>query len=145
VLQEPYSTMINDLYLGKFTFTICWGNGNSATPYYQYFYMFSPSFSAPIGKVATTNWERFTSPTITNALSSYASSSSASVQKADMVAIEKEVLTNVPVVPLTGRGNWLVYQTRTFTGFPSVSDPYNDGSASDQEGSMLTYVNVYRK
>jgi len=145
VVQEPYSTYANDLDLGNFTFAISWGNGNGSTPYYQYFYMFSPSFSAPIGKVATTNWERFTSPTITNALSSYASSSSASVQKADMVAIEKEVLTNVPVVPLTGRGNWLVYQTRTFTGFPSVSDPYNDGSASDQEGSMLTYVNVYRK
>lgn len=145
VLQEPYSTYANDLDLGNFTFAISWGNGNSSTPYYQYFYMFSPSESAPIGKVANTNWERFTSPIITNALSSYASSSSASVQKADMVAIEKEVLTNVPVVALSGRANWLVYQTRTFTGFPSASDPYNDGSASDQEGSMLTYVNVYQK
>ena len=145
VVQEPYSTYANDLDLGNFTFAISWGNGNGSTPYYQYFYMFSPSESAPIGKVANSNWERFTSPTITNALSSYASSSSASVQLADMAAIEKQVLTNVPVVPLTGRGNWLVYQTRTFTGFPSASDPYNDGSASDQEGSMLTYVNVYQK
>jgi len=67
------------------------------------------------------------------------------VQKADMVAIEKQVLTNVPVVALTGRGDWLVYQTRTFTGFPNASNPYNDGSASDAEGSMLTYVNVYQK
>ena len=145
VVQEPYSTYANDLDLGNFTFAISWGNGNGSTPYYQYFYMFSPSESAPIGKVANSNWERFTSPTITNALSSYASSSSASVQLADMATIEKAVLTDVPVVPLTSRGNWLVYQTRTFTGFPSVSDPYNDGSASDQEGSMLTYVNVYQK
>jgi peptide/nickel transport system substrate-binding protein len=145
VVQEPYSTYANDLDLGNFTFAISWGNNNGSTPYYQYFDMFSPSFYAPIGKVTTSNWERFTSPTITNALTSYASSSSASVQKADMVAIEKEVLTNVPVVALTGRGNWLVYQTRTFTGFPSAANPYNDGSASDQEGSMLTYVNVYQK
>ena len=145
VLQEPYSTYANDLDLGNFTFAICWGNGNGATPYYQYYDMFSPSVSAPIGKVTNSNWERFTSPIITHALTSYASSSSASVQLADMAAIEKQVLTNVPVVPLTGRGNWLVYQTRTFTGFPSVSHPYNDGSAGDQEGSMLTYVNVYRK
>jgi hypothetical protein len=68
-----------------------------------------------------------------------------SVQKADMVAIEKQVLANVPVVAISGRGDWLDYQTRTFTGFPSASDPYNDGSATDQEGSMLTYVNVYQK
>jgi peptide/nickel transport system substrate-binding protein len=145
VLQEPYSTMANDLDLGNFTFALCWGNGNSSTPYYQYYYMFSPSESAPLGKVANTNWERFTSPAITNALTSYASSSSASVQKADMVAIEKEVLTNVPVVAISGRANWLDYQTRTFTGFPSAANPYNDGSASDQEGSMLTYVNVHQK
>jgi peptide/nickel transport system substrate-binding protein len=145
VVQEPYSTYANDLDLGNFTFAISWGNGNGSTPYYQYYYMFSPSESAPIGKVANSNWERFTSPIITNALTSYASSSSASVQLADIAAIEKQVLTDVPVVPLTGRGNWLVYQTRTFTGFPSASNPYNDGSASDQEGSMLTYVNVYQK
>jgi len=145
VVQEPYSTYSNDLNLGNFTFAISWGNDNGSTPYYQYYDMFSPAAYAPIGKVAIFDWERFTSPTITNALSSYASSSSASVQKADMVAIEKQVLTNVPVVALTGRGDWLVYQTRTFTGFPNASNPYNDGSASDAEGSMLTYVNVYQK
>jgi len=139
VEQEPYSTYANDLDLGKFTFAISWGNGNGPTPYYQYFYMFSK------GQIGTTNWERFTSPTITNALSSYASSSVASVQLKDMYAIENQVLTDVPVVALSGRANWLDYQTGTFTGFPSASDPYNDGSASDAEGSMLTYVNVHEK
>jgi peptide/nickel transport system substrate-binding protein len=139
VVQEPYSTYANDLNLGKFTFAISWGNGNGPTPYYQYFDMFSP------GQIGTTNWERFTSPTITNALTSYASSSVASVQLQDMYAIEKQVLTNVPVVALSGRANWLDYQTGTFTGFSSVSDPYNDGSASDQEGSMLTFLNVHLK
>jgi len=145
VEQEVWSTYFNDFSLGKYTFLLCWGNGNGPTPYGQYFYMFSPSESAPIGKVANGDYERFTSPTITNALASYASTSSSSVQMADMQAIEKQVLTQVPVVAISGRGNWLVYQTRTFTGFPSASDPYNDGSASDQEGSMLTYVNVYQK
>jgi hypothetical protein len=54
-------------------------------------------------------------------------------------------LTNVPVVPLTGRANWLVYQTGNFTGFPSTSNPYNDGSATDQEGAMLVYLKVQPK
>jgi peptide/nickel transport system substrate-binding protein len=145
VLQEPYSTYANDLDKGNYDFAISWGNGNSSTPYYQYYYMFSPKQSAPIGKVAATDWERFTSPAITKALNSYSSSSSVTAQKSDMKAIEKQVLTNIPVVPLTGRANWLDYQTRTFTGFPTKANPYNDGSASDQEGSMLTYVNVHTK
>jgi len=138
VVQEPFSTYMADLDNGSYTFSICWGNGNGPTPYYQYDQMFSPT-------MLTTNWERFSSPTITNALSSYASSSVASVQLQDMYAIENQVLTNVPVVSLSGRANWLDYQSGTFTGFPSASNPYNDGSASDAEGSMLTFLNVHQK
>jgi peptide/nickel transport system substrate-binding protein len=145
VVQEPYATYANDLDKGNYTFAISWGNGNSSSPYYQYYYMFSPSASAPIGKVATTDWERFTSPVITKALSQYSGSSSTSVQQKAMTAIEKEVLTEVPVVPLTGRANWLVYQTGSYTGFPSTANPYNDGAATDQEGSMLVYLKVQPK
>jgi len=145
VLQEPFSTYSDDLDKGNYGFAVSWGNGNSSTPYYQYFYMFSPKQSAPIGQVATTDWERYTSPTITAALTSYASTSKASVQKSAMAKIEQQVLENVPVVPLSGRANWLDYDTAHFTGFPTKANPYNDGSASDAEGSMLTYVNVHQK
>jgi peptide/nickel transport system substrate-binding protein len=142
-IQEPYSTYANDASRGYFDFLLCWGNGNGPTPYYQFSYMFSAKDDVPIGKVANTNWERFRSGVITNALKSYSSSSSLTVQKADMLAIEKVVLKDVPVLALTGRGNWLDYQTRTFTGFPSATNPYNDGSASDQEGAMLVYLHVH--
>jgi peptide/nickel transport system substrate-binding protein len=145
VLQEPYSTYANDLDKGNFDFAVSWGNGNSSTPYYQYYYMFSPKQSAPIGKVASTDWERYTSRSITKALNSYAETSSKAVQKKDMKTIEQQVLTNVPLIPLTGRANWLDYQTGKFTGFPSKSNPYNDGSASDQEGAMLVYTDVHLK
>jgi peptide/nickel transport system substrate-binding protein len=145
VIQEPYSTYANDLNKGNFDFAISWGNGNSSTPYFQYFYMFSPKQSAPLGQVAPTNWERYTSSVITKALNTYAGASSFAVQKAAINAIAKDVLTHVPVVALTGRANWLVYQTHKFTGFPTKSRPYNDGSASDQEGAMLVYLNAHLK
>jgi peptide/nickel transport system substrate-binding protein len=145
VVQEPYSTYANDLNKGNFDFAISWGNGNSSTPYFQYYYMFSPKQSAPIGQVANTNWERYTSPVITKALATYAGASSFAVQKTAINAIAKDVLTHVPVVALTGRANWLVYQTREFTGFPTTKNPYNDGSASDQEGAMLVFLRVHLK
>jgi len=50
------------------------------------------------------------------------------VQLKDMYAIENQVLTDVPVVALSGRANWLDYQTGTFTGFPSASDPTTTGA-----------------
>ncbi len=118
VVQEPYSTYANDLDRGLYTFAESWGNGNNSTPYYQYYYMFDPSESAPIGKVATSDWERFTSPVITKALATYSGTSSLSVQKSAMATIEKTVLTDVPLVPLTGRGDWLDYQTGSFSGLP---------------------------
>ena len=99
VVQEPYSTYANDLDKGLYTFAESWGNGNNSTPYYQYYYMFNPSESAPIGKVATSDWERFTSPVITKALATYSGTSSVAVQKTAMAAIEKTVLTDVPLVP----------------------------------------------
>jgi peptide/nickel transport system substrate-binding protein len=145
VIQEPYSTYANDLDKGNYDVAISWGNNNGSTPYYQYYDMFAPKQSAPIGKVATTDWERYTSPAITKALDDFSSASTTKAQKSAIDAIEKNVLQNVPVVPLTGRGDWLDYQTGQFTGFPSKSDPYNDGSAGDQEGAQLVYLNVVPK
>jgi peptide/nickel transport system substrate-binding protein len=145
VIQEPYSTYANDLDKGNYDVAISWGNNNGSTPYYQYYDMFSPKQSAPIGKLAATDWERYTSPTITKALDDFSTASTKKAQQSAIKAIEKNVLQNVPVVPLTGRGDWFDYQTGQFSGFPSKSDPYNDGSAGDQEGAQLVYLNVVPK
>ena len=144
--QEPYSTYAADSADGDYQFLISYGNGNGATPYYEYYYLLSPTQSAPAGKDAGTNWERYTNPGVTAALTQYAETSDLAVQKQDITTIEKNVLENVPVVALTGRPNFANYSTSEFTGFPSASDPYNEGDAADNfdGGAEMMYLNVHQ-
>lgn len=145
--QQPYSTYASSADYGRYTMMISWGNGNNVTPYYEYYYLLSPNNSASVGQVATTNWERFTSPAITSALNRYAATTNLAKQKAAMATIEAQVLKDVPVVALTGRPNFLDYSTRYFTGWPSPSNPYNEGDPGDEfgGGGEMTYLNVHLK
>lgn len=145
--QQPYSTYASSADYGRYTMMISWGNGNNATPYYEYYYLLSPNNTAPVGQVATTNWERFTNPSITSALNRYAGTTNLATQKAAMATVEKGVLDYVPVVSLTGRPNFLDYSTRYFTGWPSPSNPYNEGDPGDVfgGGGEMTYLHVHLK
>lgn len=145
VNQEPYSTYAASADYGRYTMMISWGNGNNVTPYYEYYYLLSPNNTAPVGKIASTNWERFTSPLVTSALNQYAKTTDLGAQKAAMATIESQVLKYVPVVALTGRPNFLDYSTRYFTGWPSPSNPYNEGDPGDGfgGGGEMTYLNVH--
>lgn len=142
---EPYSTYASTQDYGHYTMMISWGNGNNTTPYYEYYFLLSPNNTAPVGKAATTNWERFTSPTITSALTQYAETTNLAVQKTAMTTVEKQVLKYVPVVGLTGRPNFLDYSTRYFTGWPNPKNPYNEGDAGDTfgGGGEMYYLNVH--
>jgi peptide/nickel transport system substrate-binding protein len=66
------------------------------------------------------------------------------VQKADIATVEKSVLQNVPVIPLTGRANWTDYSTRYFSGWPSYKNAYNAGEPPDgATGAELMFLNVH--
>jgi len=147
VEQEPYSTYAASADYGHYTMMISWGNGNNVTPYYEYYYLLSPNNTAPVGQPASTNWERFTSPSITSALTQYAETTNLATQKAAMATVEKAVLQYVPVVALTGRPNFFDYSTRYFTGWPSPSNPYNEGDPGDAfgGGGEMIYLNVHLK
>jgi peptide/nickel transport system substrate-binding protein len=147
VVQDTFATYYSALQEGHYTLAVSWNNNNYGSPYYAYYDLLSSTESAPIGSTANTNWERFTSPVIDAALKSYASTSSLAVQKADMATIEREVLTNVPVVALTARPNWFDYSTRYYTGWPSASNPYNAGDPPDGYGggAEMLYLNVHLK
>jgi peptide/nickel transport system substrate-binding protein len=143
--QEPWSTYYPSILDGTYQFAVSWSNNNNATPYYEYYSLLDSAEMVPDGTASTgDNWERWSSPTVDSALASYASTSSLSVQKTDMATVEKSVLQNVPVIPLTGRANWTDYSTRYFTGWPSAKNAYNAGEPPDSAtGAELMFLNVH--
>ena len=115
-------------------------------PYYMYYGAFSPQFSASkTGQTAVSDWERYTNPTITAALAAFRKTSSLAAQRKDITAIAKVVESQVPIIPLTQRVNFLDYSTAKFVGWPSSKDPYNGGSPGDGLGSWYDYLNVHLK
>jgi len=94
------------------------------TPYYEFRQWLYSANSAPIGKNAATNWERYSSPATDKLLDSYASTTSEATQHAIVNQLQQVVLSDVPYIPITEAVAWFQYNTASFTGWPSQSDPY---------------------
>jgi len=141
IVQAPWATYSGNLPAGKFDMAVtwAWGAAGGPSPYFIYFYNFAKSQIA--GK---TNMSRYTSPTIEKALATYAQSSDPKVQKAQIQSIAQDVMTNVPVIPITARTNYFDYNATDFVGWPNEKNPYNAGEAPDNPGGKLVLITIHK-
>lgn len=143
--QQAWSSYSGGLQTGNYDMGISWGWGNGPTPYFTFNAAFNPEFSAPVGQTAPSNLSRYTNPAITQALSSFRSTSNAATQRQAVSTIVTAMLKDMPWVPLTDRVNFGLYNTSRFTNFPSAANPYNDSTPDDTPGARLLYINVKPK
>jgi len=118
-----------DLQTGNFQAIAHWGNGGP-TPYYLYDNWLDTNLTAPVGKVATGDYERFYSTQAESDLKQFAGTSDTATQLSDVVSMEKIVATQLPVIPLFYGVAWFEYNTSKFTGWPSAANPYAPGEPS---------------
>lgn len=118
-----------DLQTGNFQAIAHWGNGGP-TPYYLYDNWLDTNLTAPVGKVATGDYERFYSTQAESDLKQFAGTSDPTAQLNDVVSMEKIVATQLPVIPLFYGVAWFEYNTSKFTGWPSPANPYAPGEPS---------------
>jgi peptide/nickel transport system substrate-binding protein len=111
------------LQSGSYQFAYYAQTGGPA-PYYEFRQWLYSANSAPIGKNAVTNWERYSSAATDKLLDSYASTTSEAAQHAIVNQLQQVVLSDVPYIPITESVAWFQYNTASFTGWPSQSDPY---------------------
>ena len=114
---------LSRLYSGNYQLAY-YAQTGGPTPYYEFRQWLYSANSAPIGKNAVTNWERYSSPATDKLLDSYASTTSAAAQHAIVNQLQQIVLSDVPYIPVTESVAWFQYNTASFTGWPSQSDPY---------------------
>lgn len=111
------------LYDGNFQLAYGYETGGPS-PYYEFNQWLNSANTAPIGKPATTNWERYSSSSTDTLLAEYAATTDSATQHSIMDKLQAVLENDVPLIPVLGQVDWDEYSTAQFTGWPSASDPY---------------------
>jgi peptide/nickel transport system substrate-binding protein len=111
------------LGVGKFDMAISWTN-NGPTPYFLYYSMLASANTAPVGKSAVSNWERWNDKTTDHLLAQYTQSLDPAVQQEALSGLQKIMVEQLPTIPLVESVNWYEYTTARFVGWPDQDNPY---------------------
>jgi peptide/nickel transport system substrate-binding protein len=129
------------LYNGNFQLAY-YDQTGGPTPYYELRQWLYSGNSAPIGKAAATNWERYSSPATDNLLNQYGATTSSSTQHQIVNQLEGVMLKDVPVIPVTESVDWYQYNTGSFSGWVTQGNPYAQPAAYSYPdwGQMLLHL-----
>ena len=94
------------------------------SPYYEFRQWLYSANSAPIGKQAASNWERYSNPATDALINQYATTTSKAQQQQIVDQLQQVLLQDVPFIPVTEEVAWYQYNTAKFTGWVTQSDPY---------------------
>ena len=111
------------LYAGSYQLAYN-NNTGGPTPYYEFRQWLYSANSAPIGKNASTNWERYINPATDALLNAYATTTDPATQHHIVDQLQQVMLSQVPFIPMTQEVAWYQYNTGSFTGWVTASDPY---------------------
>jgi peptide/nickel transport system substrate-binding protein len=135
------TTYDNDLFTGQFQ--LAYGSEpGGPSPYYELRQLLYSKNSAPIGTAASFNFERYGNPATDALINSYPSATSLAAQQQIINKLERVMLAQVPVIPVTESVDWFQYVTGPggFSGWPTPSNPYAQPAAyntPDWEQVML--------
>jgi peptide/nickel transport system substrate-binding protein len=138
--QQTYD---DKLYNGNFDLAY-FGQAGGPTPYYELRQILYSKNSAPIGKPASFNYERYLNPAVDKLFDDYATA-----DDAGQVEIIKKVgaamLADIPVIPTTESVDWFQYNTADFAGWPTEADPYAQPGAYNIPDVGQVLLHVYSK
>jgi len=111
------------LFNGQYDLAYAYEAGGP-TPYYEFRqWLYGPA-TAPIGQAATTNWERYSNKDTDALIDSYAETTDLAKQQEIVSKLQKVLLDEVPLIPITEQVDWDQYSTKQFVGWPTPEDPY---------------------
>jgi len=117
-----------DIYTGKFDLGY-YAETGGPTPYFELRQWLYSANSAPIGKAAGSNFERYSNPATDALINEYGATTSASEQHSIVDQLEQVMLSDVPVIPVTEEVDWYQYSTASFSGWETPGDPYAQPAA----------------
>jgi peptide/nickel transport system substrate-binding protein len=118
-----------DNYAGKFQLSYNGNLSGGPAPYYELRQLLYSKNSAPIGKNASTNWERYENPAVDKLIDSYAATADPTTQHEIVRKLQKVMVDDIPVIPVTEGVDWYQYNTKDHSGWVTQQNPYAQPSA----------------
>jgi peptide/nickel transport system substrate-binding protein len=113
-----------DVYYGRFQLAYYDQQTFGPSPYYELNNWLNSANTAPVGKQAASNYERYNNAATTALLQQYAQTTSTTTQQSLLDQVQQVMVTQVPVIPVVEAVDWFQYDTGSFSGWPTSSDPY---------------------
>lgn len=106
-------------------FTLAWSQvAGSTAPYYEYRNLLDSANTAPIGRPASSNYERFKSPEVDKLFDQYGATRSTKVQHQIINKIQQVMVDQVPVIPVLQGVVWNEWSDKNFVGWSTPQNPY---------------------
>ncbi len=93
-------------------------------PYYELNNWLNSANTAPVGKQAASDYERYSNPATDKLLDEYSTTTSAAMQQSILNQLQQVMVSQVPFIPVVEGVDWYQYDTTSITGWPTSSDPY---------------------
>lgn len=131
----------NDEATGSYGLTFC-GQFQDYAPEPLLAYLLDDSLTAPIGKAAVGDPERWISPATESALRSFSSTLSAGVQTVALDELEGQMVKDVPVIPLMFQAGGGEFTSQAYVGWPSPSNPYEIDSPAGRPWDEVVILHL---
>jgi peptide/nickel transport system substrate-binding protein len=138
--QQTFDTK---LYNGDFDLAY-YGQTGGPTPYTELRQLLYSHNSAPIGKPASFNYERYINPAVDKLFEQYPPASEAQ-QVLIIKKVEAAMIRDVPIIPTTEQVDWFQYNTADIEGWPTPSDPYAQPAAFVVPDTGQVLLHLYSK
>ena len=136
-------TYDDQLFNGNFDLAY-YGEAGGPSPFYELRQILSSANTAPIGKQANSNYERYKNPAVDALFQQYPTADDAG-QVAIIKQIEAAMLKDIPIIPTTESVDWFQYNTSDLEGWPTKDNPYAQPAAFNVPDAEQVLLHLYSK
>lgn len=136
-----YAQWSNDQATGNFGLTFC-GTWLDASPDDQLSVLLNSKLTAPTGKVASGDFERWNNAATDAALNAYNATNSPAVQQAAINTLEGVMVNDVPVIPLMFQAGGGEFTSKNWVGWPSPSNPYEVDAPGSSPWNLVVVLHL---
>ncbi len=129
-------------------FELAYGSVNTSpgpSPYYELRNTLHSATTAAIGQTAAGDYSRYKNPALDTLFDQYGATTDPAKQHDLIKQVEKIMLEDVPVIPVTEGVAWYQYSTKDFGGWPTKEDQFAAPAPWNLPDWEVTLLHVYKK